>query len=89
VQEVVASTLALRWVIRQAQFHTTRVVMLSDSQVAVGCLAKGRSSAASLVRHLRRFAGLALSGDVQVFLVWVPTEDNPSDGPSRGRGVEL
>jgi hypothetical protein len=84
VLEVIASTLGLRWVARQPRLCSKRFVFLSDSQVAVGALSKGRSSAFPLIGILRRFAGIALAADIHAAFAWVGTHFNPADAPSRG-----
>ena len=81
--EVIASILGLRWLARQPKQCGSRVVFLSDSQVAVGALSKGRSSAIPLISLLRRFAGISLAADIQAAFAWVSTHCNPADGPSR------
>ena len=86
-QELIAAILALRWMGQQSRFFGRRVLLLCDSTVVVGALAKGRSSARALQALLRRFAGLSLSFNITVSLIWVSTDINPADGPSRGRRI--
>lgn len=81
--EVISSILGLRWLARQPKKCASRVVFLSDSQVAVGALSKGRSSAIPLISLLRRFAGISLAADIQAAFAWVSTHCNPADAPSR------
>ena len=88
-QEIIATILALRWLGQQTQYWGTRVFLLCDSTVAVGALAKGRSSARALTSLCRRYAGLSLCFGIEISLIWVSTEINPADGPSRGSGVDL
>lgn len=88
-QEIIATILALRWMGQQKRFWGARVFLLCDSTVAVGALAKGRSSARALTALCRRFAGLTLTFGIEVSLIWVSTDINPADGPSRGCGVAL
>ena len=63
-----------------------RLVVESDSTVAVGALRKGRSSKRPLLRHCRRLAALTLAEQLTVEARWTPTTKNFADGPSRGRG---
>lgn len=76
--------LALRWFLRSVSRHGRRMVLLVDAQAVLGAVAKGRSSSPSLRREIMRIAALQLAGDVLLKLVYVPSEDNPADAPSRG-----
>eukprot|EP00973_Karenia_brevis_P082863 11489516-Karenia_brevis.AAC.1 len=60
-----------------------RILILSDSRVAVGAIAKGRSSSRKLNFVLRRIAGVSLRYGLSVDVVWIPTWANPADAPSR------
>ena len=84
-QELIGVILGVRWLARQPRLCSAgrRVVVLCDSRVAVGALAKGRSSSRKLLPLLRRFSGLVFASRLQVAFVWVPTDCNPADGPSR------
>ena len=50
----------------------------------LGAVRKGRSSAPSLERELRYIGALIRGGDLLVRCLYVPSEDNPADAPSRG-----
>ena len=63
----------------------TRHVVLVDSRVVVGAWGKGRSSSKRLNNVLRSCLGWSTLGRVRLLLVWVPTDLNPSDDPSRDR----
>ena len=76
--------LALRWYLRSVARHGTRMVLLVDAQAVLGAVSKGRSSSASLRREIMRIAALQLVGGLLLKLVYVPSEDNPADAPSRG-----
>ena len=76
--------LALRWFLRSASCHGQRMVLLVDAQAVLGAVAKGRSSSPSLQREIMRIAALQLAGGILLKLVYVPSEDNPADAPSRG-----
>ena len=78
----------LRWILRSCARHAARVVILLDSSVVVGAAAKGRSSS-RLNAIMRRAAALELAGDLLVYWVLVPSDENPSDVPSRGRWGRL
>ena len=49
-----------------------------------GLLAKAGPPRFSLKREIMRIAALQLAGDILLKLVYVPSEDNPADAPSRG-----
>ena len=56
---------------------------LSDSQVAIGVMAKGRSSSRKLASQVRRLGGLLLGGHLYMGVGWTKTDENPADRPSR------
>ena len=64
-----------------------RCVLLVDSRAAVGAWTKGRSSSRQLNRLLRRSLGWQLAGRKSLHLVWIRSEANPADHPSRGRPI--
>ena len=76
--------LALRWLLRSPAKHGRRTVFLVDAKAVAGAIVKGRSSAPTLRRELMRIAALQLAGDILLKVVYVPSEDNPADAPSRG-----
>ena len=84
VLEAEAFLLWFRWLLRSAQRHSVRAVCLVDSKVVLGGVNKGRSSSLPILRVLRRIAALQLAGDLLLRLVYIPTECNPADAPSRG-----
>lgn len=84
VLEAEALLLWLRWLLRTPKHHRCRATCLVDSKVVLGCVSKGRSSSQPLLRVLRRISALVLVSDVLLRLVYIPTEENPSDSPSRG-----
>jgi len=77
--------LALRWILRSTARHRRRTLLLVDAKAVLGAVARGRSSAPSLRRAVTRVAALCLGGDLLLHLVYVPSEDNPADAPSRGK----
>ena len=64
-----------------------RCVLLVDSRAAAGAWAKGRSSSRNLNRLLRRCLGWTVAGQKSLHVVWVRSEANPADHPSRGRPI--
>eukprot|EP00974_Lingulodinium_polyedra_P013578 1314608-Lingulodinium_polyedra.AAC.1 len=55
--------------------------------VALGSLAKGRSSARPLLRQRRQAAAVQLACGIRLVLRYAPSQRNPVDGPSRGLPV--
>ena len=74
---------ALEWRSRASQFHSCRVLHLSDSQVCLGVLTKGRSSSRKLNRILRRICSLCLALNAFPIWAWIASRLNPADAPSR------
>ena len=74
---------AVRWVLTSPDSIERRVLLLSDSQVAVGALTKGRTSAHLLLRRLRPTCALLLASGIRLSVRWIPSKLNPADGPSR------
>ena len=65
--------------------HSTRFLMLIDSQVALAVLSKGRSASARINLYLKRVGALCVAADLYPFYSWVASSKNPADGPSRWR----
>ena len=85
VLEAHAYLLALRWLARQPSKHHRKVPLLVDAKAVIGAATKGRSSARALRTVLRAAAAHVLAADVLPRIVYVPSESNPADHPSRGR----
>lgn len=81
--EMRAASTAIRHVLSRPMTHNGRLLLLSDSQVVVGALTKGRSSSHLLLRRLRPISALLLGSGLQVYCRWVPSLLNPADPPSR------
>jgi hypothetical protein len=81
--ELRATSTALRRALSSPSSTRHRILLLSDSQVAVGALSKGRTSAPHLLRRLRPITAALLASGVQLYARWIPSELNPADGPSR------
>ena len=74
----------LKWVLRKpANFHR-RLVVLTDAKAVLGAATKGRTSASRVRGILRKIGSLLLATNSLLKLVYVPSEDNPADSPSRG-----
>ena len=81
--ELRAMLTAARWLSSRPALLGARVLLLSDSSVAVSAMSKGRSSSFSLLRVLRPFAALCLACGLTVWPRWLPSERNPADAASR------
>ena len=64
-----------------------RVMIISDSQCVIGCIMKGRSSVRPFNLLCRKLAGATLSTQIKLYLRYVRSERNVSDGPSRGESL--
>ena len=85
VMELKGVLLLLRWLMRSASRHGKRVVMLIDAKAALCAVAKGRSNAPAFHPTMCRINALLLATNTLLRPVYVPSEDNPADAPSRGR----
>ena len=65
--------------------HAIRLLSGLDSQVALGCLVKGRSASGALNSLLEASLGPYLGCGVYPHFLYFLSEFNPSDGPTRGR----
>ena len=83
--EATGVTLACRWAGRTAAHHDARLLLLVDAQAVLAATRKGRSSAPTLVRPLRRAAAVCMAARLRLALAYVPSESNPADAPSRGQ----
>ena len=61
--------------------------MLCDSQVSIGAIRKMRSSSYPLLRQLRSIAGIFFATGIRLVMRWIPSRQNPADGPSRGVAI--
>jgi hypothetical protein len=78
---------ALVWLGSRKWARDKRHFLFQDSSVALSGLVKGRSSSPPMLRSLRKSAAVMLACGMWVSPSWVPSADNPADGPSRGVGV--
>ena len=60
-----------------------RFVHPMDSASCVGAFMKGRSASILLNQRCRKLCAIAVAGGHEVFYPWIPSGDNPADGPSR------
>ena len=82
--EATGVTLACRWLGRSSVHHGCRCVMLVDAQAVLSSFRKGRSSARTLTRPLRRGAAVLMATGITMSYAYIPSESNPTDAPSRG-----
>lgn len=83
VLEARAASTAVRFAISCPSSVSSRLFLLCDSTSVCGALRKGRTSAPLLLRRLRSLQALCLAAHLRIYPVWVPTELNPADAPSR------
>lgn len=62
---------------------STRVLHLVDNTVTFSALRKGRCSSVKLLMSLRKIAVHLIAADLVLLPVWIPSEANPADAPSR------
>eukprot|EP00971_Amphidinium_carterae_P082670 1635292-Amphidinium_carterae.1 len=87
VKELMAVRTALRHIAEQPERWRTRALIAVDSQVAVWTLKKGRSSSRALNQVLQTMLGDVLSTGVRICPIWVATECNPADAPTRRKRI--
>lgn len=85
IMEMRALLISVRWALRSCWRQNAQIVVLVDAKVVIGAASKGRSSSPPLLYVLRQLSGLLFASGVHLRLVYVPSEDNPSDAPSRGK----
>ena len=73
----------LEWRSRSSSFHSCRFLHLSDSQICLSVLVKGRSSSRKINRILRRICALCLALNLYPLWAWIASKLNPADAPSR------
>jgi hypothetical protein len=82
-KEARALLTGVKWLASRPMALNSRVLMLSDSAVAVAAVAKGRSSSYVINWTLRRLTMYCLVFGINVYLRWIPSGSNPADSPSR------
>ena len=61
------------------------MLTLIDAKAILSATAKGRSGAPGFKQILRSIAAHLLAGNLLIYPLYIPSEDNPSDAPSRGK----
>ena len=74
---------ALEWRARSSVSHSQRFLHLSDSQICLAVLTKGRSSSKKLNHLLRKICALCLTLNIYPLYAWIESRLNPADEPSR------
>ena len=87
ILEARAAVAAFQRATKSAHTWGKRILLISDSQVTIGALSKGRSSVMILNRLCRRMASMVLGLQIKPYLRYVRTWRNIADGPSRGAGL--
>ena len=84
VRELWSGLAAVRRLVRNRRCRRRRVVVATDSLVALGVACKGRSSSPPLLLLARRLAAVTLFGELRTVWPYVPSEWNLADAGSRG-----
>ena len=79
-----AVTFGLRWAFRSSRYLRKRIAMLVDAQAVTGALRRGRSSAPTLRHEMQQIVALSLVSGCIMKCIYIPSEHNPADAPSRG-----
>ena len=74
---------ALEWRARSKVSQGQRFLHLSDSQICLAVLTKGRSSSKKINHLLRRICALCLAMGWYPLYAWIESRLNPADEPSR------
>ena len=85
--EAQALLTGLRWLTSNPALFGRRVIFFLDSQSLLGAVVKGRSSSRRLNRLCRKMAAIYLVSQIKPYYIWIPSEFNPADEPSRAGGA--
>lgn len=83
VSEAAFVVLVIRWMMKNAANHKMRVILFTNSTTVLGSLKNVLSSRLALNNVCRRVAASLLHGDRKLVLFYIPSADDPTDGPSR------
>lgn len=78
-----ALLLTLKWASRSVAKHHKKLAIMVDAKAVLGAASKGRTSAAAVRGVVRAVGAYSLCCDFLLRLVYIPSEDNPADAPSR------
>eukprot|EP00434_Breviolum_minutum_P035087 symbB.v1.2.031057.t1/scaffold3565.1/size54034/3 len=84
VLEARASLYGVKRLLRKSSNFGKRFVILTDSMTAACAVSKGRAQTWRLRSVVQKISALLLATGSSLVSRWVPSEWNPSDGPSRG-----
>lgn len=87
VLEMRAAYLAARAAFMRGDPRPHRHVFLVDSTAVVSAINKGRCKSRDLLRRLRPIMAIALATRDRAHTIFIESEKNPSDGPSRDRPI--
>ena len=73
-----------KWFARARRNHHKRLAVLVDAKAIIGAVAKGRTNAPGLRGVVRALGAYQMASDVLLRLIYIPTDHNPADLPSRG-----
>ena len=85
--EAQALLTGLRWLFSDPKFFGRRIIFFLDSQSLLGAVVKGRSSSRRLNHLCRKMAAFFLTSQIKPSFLWIPSQFNPADGPSRAGGA--
>jgi len=85
LMELKGILLLLKWVCRSCKNFSSRLVALIDAKAALAAVAKGRTGSPSWRPTLAAVNAHFLASNILFRPLYIPSEDNPSDGASRGR----
>ena len=85
--EAQALLTGLRWLTSNPAYFGRRIIFFLDSQSLLGAVVKGRSSSRRLNRLCRKMAAFFLVSQIKPSYIWIPSEFNPADEPSRVGGA--
>jgi hypothetical protein len=87
VLEARTGVVTLSAMVKKDLLFGQRRLLISDSQVTIAVMTKGRSSSAALNYVARRHAAICLATSTKTYWRYVRTWRNVADGPSRGFGL--
>ena len=76
--------LYVQHVARRLDHWDRRVLVITDSKVAIGVAMKGQSRSLALNQVMRRLSSYLLATGITLYVRWVESHRNHADGPSRG-----
>ena len=86
VLELRAVLASVNWRARSVRNVHSQSLQLVDSSVALGALARGRSSSERLAPVVTKIDAVCLAASLTFLLGWIRTDLNPADAASRSHG---